>query len=83
MVRQALILGEVKSSEKKAGIDVLMETMRKVKGVKEAHLITGPHDFYLIVNVKDQSEMNDAVARLREIDGISSTMTCLVLNPKT
>jgi len=83
MVRQALILGDLKPRSEGANIHKLLEKLRRLNGVKEAQYITGPYDFYLIVNVNDQSEMNSVVTELREIEGIKETMTCLVLSPRT
>jgi DNA-binding Lrp family transcriptional regulator len=83
MVRKALILGELDHEGTGVKHRETLTKISSIKGVKDAEYIAGPHDFYLIVEVETQDELSVIVTTLREMEGITQTMTCLVLPPKS
>ncbi len=59
------------------------EVLKKVKeipNVKKAHMVTGIYDVIFYMAVKDLKELGELVAEnIHEIDGVSSTVTCIVV----
>jgi DNA-binding Lrp family transcriptional regulator len=76
-MEQALILAILDPSFK----NDKMEEIKKIPGVENAHMIYGPYDLYVMVKTKDIIDMRNAVMRIREVDGIKSTVTCNVIPP--
>jgi DNA-binding Lrp family transcriptional regulator len=50
------------------------------KGVKLAHTVTGPFDIILLVEAKTLQELGDVIlSKIRGVDGVSRTMTCVTV----
>jgi DNA-binding Lrp family transcriptional regulator len=48
--------------------------------VQRAHMVTGIYDVILYVEAADLKVLGELVAeRIHEIDGVSSTVTCIVV----
>ena len=57
----------------------VLDTLRTLKGVVEAHFLYGPYDAYVIIEAQTSSAIQELVIeKIRRIEGISSTMTCFV-----
>jgi DNA-binding Lrp family transcriptional regulator len=56
-----------------------LEKIRKIPGVVMAHLLYGPYDLFATIKAKDIEEMRAAVIKVRETEGIKSTITCNVI----
>jgi DNA-binding Lrp family transcriptional regulator len=57
----------------------VLEKLRKLKGVKEAHFLYGPYDAYVLIEGQTSSALQELVMeKIRRIEGISSTMTCFI-----
>lgn len=57
----------------------VLEQLRALTGVLEAHLLYGPYDAYAKIEAKDSQELQNLVIdQIRNIDGITSTMTCFI-----
>ena len=56
--------------------------IRLMPGVSTAHLLYGPYDMFVMIKAKDREEMRALVMKLRETNGIKSTITCNVIHPK-
>jgi DNA-binding Lrp family transcriptional regulator len=57
----------------------VLNKLRKLKGVTEAHFLYGPYDAYVIIEGKSSSDLQALVIdRIRHIEGINSTMTCFI-----
>lgn len=57
----------------------VLEKLRKLKGVTEAHFLYGPYDAYVIIQGKTSAELQSLVIdHIRRIEGINSTMTCFI-----
>ncbi len=74
-MEQALILVVLTSQYPKGLPDIL----KKIKGVIDANFVYGPYDLYAIVKTETKAQMRDIVTKIRETQGISSTMTCHVM----
>jgi DNA-binding Lrp family transcriptional regulator len=72
---QALILVVLASTFKSE----TLEKIRKIPGVAMAHLLYGPYDLFATIKVDTLAEMRAAVIKIRETDGIKSTITCNVI----
>ncbi len=57
----------------------LMQALKDEAHVMEANLIHGPYDCVLEIEGKDLDVINETVLRLRAMEGIIATMTCLVI----
>jgi DNA-binding Lrp family transcriptional regulator len=56
-----------------------LEKIRKIPGVAMANLLYGPYDLFATIKVKNIDEMRAAVLKIRETEGIKSTITCNVI----
>jgi len=56
-----------------------LEKLRKIPGVTMAHLLYGPYDLFVTIKVETLNEMRAAVIKIRETEGIKSTITCNVI----
>jgi DNA-binding Lrp family transcriptional regulator len=56
-----------------------LEKIRKMPGVATAHLLYGPYDLFATIKVNTREEMRVAVMKIRETEGIKSTITCNVI----
>jgi len=55
--------------------------IKKIKGVKEAHIITGPHDMVAYVEAANLGNLGKTViSKIQNLKGITSTMTCVVVD---
>lgn len=64
--------------EPDTGSEVL-EEVKKIQGVTEAHFLYGPYDAYAMIEALDSAELqNIVIDTIRQIEGIRSTMTCFV-----
>jgi len=57
----------------------VLEKLRKLKGITEAHFLYGPYDAYVLIEGQTSSALQELVMeKIRRIEGISSTMTCFI-----
>ena len=56
-----------------------LEKMRNIPGVVMAHLLYGPYDLFATIKVETLNEMRAAVTKIRETEGVRSTITCNVI----
>jgi DNA-binding Lrp family transcriptional regulator len=58
---------------------LVLDEIRHLRGVKEAHYLYGPYDISAKVEVKTLEDMEDLVLnKIRDIYGVSTTMTCYI-----
>ncbi len=57
----------------------LMQALKEEGRIQEANLIHGPYDCVLEVDGKDLEAINEAVMRIRSMQGVNDTLTCLVI----
>ncbi len=53
----------------------IMESIRAIAGVKQAHLLVGPTDCIAYVEANDQEALAGTIIALRGIKGVASTDT--------
>ncbi|RMG49733.1 MAG: Lrp/AsnC family transcriptional regulator [Acidobacteria bacterium] len=59
---------------------VVAKKVAKVKGVRQAHVVTGPYDIIAFVEAKDTSELVDIIVKkIQGIGGVTRTLTSVVL----
>jgi DNA-binding Lrp family transcriptional regulator len=57
----------------------VLAKLRKMEGVLEAHFLYGPYDAYVKIEAKNSQDLQDIVInKIRNVEGIKSTMTCFV-----
>jgi len=57
----------------------VLDNLRKLKGVVEAHFLYGPYDAYVMIEGQTSTVLQELVIeKIRHIEGISSTMTCFI-----
>ncbi|MDP2899797.1 MAG: Lrp/AsnC ligand binding domain-containing protein [Candidatus Bathyarchaeota archaeon] len=74
-MEQALILVVLAPSFKSE----TLEKIRKIPGVVTAQLLYGSYDLFATIKVDDREALRAAVTKIRETDGIKSTITCNVI----
>jgi DNA-binding Lrp family transcriptional regulator len=54
--------------------------MAEIPGVKSAHAVTGAYDIIVFIEGGDISELgNKVVSQIQAIEGVTQTMTCVVV----
>jgi len=49
--------------------------LRNIEGIKDVYHVFGEYDFVIIIDVKDLSELNAVVDRIRESETVTATQT--------
>ena len=75
IMEQALILVILASSFKSE----TLEKIRMIPGVTMAYLLYGSYDLFVTIKVDTLNELRATVIKIREIEGIKSTVTCNVI----
>ena len=76
MAVSSLVLIRTEADKTKGAFAILT----KLKGVKLAHTVTGPFDIILLVEAKTLQELGDVIlSKIRGVDGVSRTMTCVTV----
>ncbi len=61
--------------------DDVIASLRKTKGVKCVHFITGPYDVICEIEVEDLVDLNTIIGqRIHLIVGIKKTVSCIVMD---
>ena len=60
--------------------DMVIQELRKIKGIIELHTLYGMHDIIVKVNIKDHPDKlkDDIIWKIRRINEVQSTTTLLV-----
>jgi DNA-binding Lrp family transcriptional regulator len=59
----------------------VVEALRKIDGVLEAHATFGPYDAVAVVQTKDVAGLGDLTASsIQPIPGVERTLTCLAVD---
>lgn len=62
--------------------EYVLEELKHMSSVKDAHLTFGAYDIVAEVDSKDQATFEKAVAGIRKLSRVESTMTLSVINSK-
>ncbi len=74
---KAYILIEIRTGE----IEKVVEHLRRVEGVQEAHMTFGPYDAIALVEAEDVRSLGKIMAnRIQPIPGVLETLTCLAVD---
>lgn len=58
-----------------------LAAVRRIKGVKQAHLVTGLHDLVAYLEAPSLNDLGAAVvSKLQKANGVNKTVTCIVVN---
>ncbi len=59
----------------------VLEKVKGIEGVKEAHLVTGLHDIILYVSANDLKSLGSFIVnKIQAINGVSRTVTCIAVD---
>lgn len=77
MAIEAFVLINVSGDHTKSAY----KTITRITGVKEVYAVTGVYDIIAHVESEDINSLSDLiVSKIRAIDGVTRTMTCVTLN---
>ena len=77
MAFEAFILVNVTGDHTKSAY----KTLTRMEGIKGVFAVTGVYDLIVHVTAKDFNYLGDVIlSNIRAIDGVTQTMTCLVLS---
>ena len=57
----------------------LPSMLKEINSVADAEFIYGPYDLYAIAETKTKEEMREIVLKIRDTDGVQSTLTCNIM----
>jgi DNA-binding Lrp family transcriptional regulator len=61
--------------------ELVVKQLRKIKGMRQAHVVTGLHDIVAFVEAPSLNELTKLViSRIQGTKGVNRTLTCLVVN---
>ncbi len=77
MALSAFILIEVAGDHTKSAY----KTIQRIAGVKAAYPVSGNYDLIVQVETENMEMLSDLLmSKIRAVDGVTKTNTCLVLN---
>jgi DNA-binding Lrp family transcriptional regulator len=60
----------------------VVSTLKGIKGVSSVDTVTGPYDIITVVEAASLNDIGEIVTgKIHPINGISRTVTCLVIRP--
>jgi len=75
MVAAVVLIKASPGQARKAAI-----ALRKIKGVRQVHVVTGPYDIVCMTEAGDMASLGDTViTRIQRTTGIADSLTCLVV----
>jgi len=60
--------------------EYILEELKQMPNIKNAYLTFGAYDVIVEINTEDQHAFDKAVARIRKLSRVESTMTLSVIN---
>jgi DNA-binding Lrp family transcriptional regulator len=60
--------------------EYILEELKQMPNIKNAHLTFGAYDVIVEVNTEDQQSFDKTVAGIRKLSRVESTMTLSVIN---
>ena len=75
---KAFILINIRTGE----ISQVVDQLKNLSGVKEAHMTLGPYDAIAVIEGADVKEIGKILAEtVQPVPGILDTLTCLLIDP--
>jgi DNA-binding Lrp family transcriptional regulator len=62
--------------------EYILEELKQMPNIKNAHLTFGAYDVIVEVNTENQQTFDKTVAEIRKLSRVESTMTLSVINSK-
>ena len=76
MAASSYVLINLSGPQTKSAVDKI----KRIKGVKSAHIIAGPYDLVAFVEGNNEKEIGDLViSKIRKTQGVTNTVTCFVV----
>ena len=76
MAASSYVLINLSGPQTKSAVDKI----KRIKGVKSAHIIAGPYDLVAFVEGNNEKEIGDLViSKIRKTTGVTNTVTCFVV----
>lgn len=61
--------------------ELVVKQLRKIKGVRQAHVVTGLHDIVAYVESVSLNELTRLIiSKIQGTKGVNRTLTCMVVN---
>ncbi|HAD82840.1 MAG: hypothetical protein A2509_02125 [Candidatus Edwardsbacteria bacterium RIFOXYD12_FULL_50_11] len=61
--------------------ELVVRALRKIKGLKQAHVVTGLHDIIAYVEAPTMKDLTKLIiSRIQGTKGVGRTVTCIVVN---
>ncbi|MRR09614.1 Lrp/AsnC family transcriptional regulator [bacterium] len=61
--------------------ELVVKQLRKIKGVRQAHVVTGLHDIVAYVESPSLNELTRLIiSKIQGTKGVNRTLTCMVVN---
>lgn len=61
--------------------ELVVKQLRKIKGLKQAHVVTGLHDIVAYIEAPSLNELTRLIInKIQGIKGVNRTLTCMVVN---
>ncbi len=74
---KAFVLIKVRAGE----VREVVKALRKLEGVKEAHMTFGPYDAVAVVETEQVADLGAiTAAQIQPIPGVERTLTCLAVD---
>jgi DNA-binding Lrp family transcriptional regulator len=61
--------------------EAVVKALRKIKGLKQVHVVTGLHDIVAYVEAPTMKDLTKLIiSKIQGTKGVSRTLTCIVVN---
>lgn len=61
--------------------EIVVKALRKIKGLKQVHIVTGLHDIIAYVEAPSMKELTKLIiSKIQGTKGVGKTVTCIVVN---
>lgn len=61
--------------------EIVLKALKKIKGLKQAHVVTGLHDIIAYVEAPTVKELTKLIiSKIQGTKGVSRTLTCIVVD---
>lgn len=61
--------------------ELVVRALRKIKGLKQAHVVTGLHDIIAYVEAPTMKDLTKLIiSKIQGTKGVGRTVTCIVVN---
>jgi DNA-binding Lrp family transcriptional regulator len=63
--------------------DKVLESLKQVEGVEEAHALYGVYDLLIKVKAKSIDKLKDVIkSRIKQVKGVSSSLTLMIVEER-